>query len=817
MHVSGSRPSGPRLPPSPESPPSVPATPTSPMPILSHSTMGITGKTHVYSPIADDEDGIQHVLPIVPNRRPHMLSVADAPYNDSRLSRRSQYLTISEAVHDSSQPEFDPERLYPIDGKGVGKGGLGSPPTPDFRESKISPSLFPLGLPKPSKKHPFSSSFEAPNWRQLLIHVVLCLIAYPILQIFVVIARNKSLFWSRLFVGAGCGLLGFVLGVSLLQLGRNILEAATWATVIHQSKIPDGPGVRLRDLAVHTSDATSSLSALRLLWDRNTYEGAARDYRRTYDRRPWTLFILFFLLIVGTTSCLSFVFGRVVTIKTNVMRQGETYEEIGIKGDMSDVDIQKANELEGSFNNTNITWTLAPFSAHGGLPSVSSFTHGNDTVYFAETIMSQLLPDGSGFGTFDEKMTAVSTDNDHDSTQQASVQIERTATSSVEPGSTLRFPKWGIRIKCARIPDGNADMIPRGSSTKLTYVFVPRDTLQGLFSWFEMPLPANFSAPLNMSNIAAANDTLPATIKPEDLAMSANFTDNGVAHSLFSYPLTMGEEGNGWQSLEVVLVRMNTIYAPNGTFLRNIDVDIPDGTMNIGYDAAICLELYEPWVVEVYNSTVGAPSSTRIVGKGPSIVNENSNERLSEKKLDDPNVKSKLNSTGLEGVVNKIVKVILTISSKYTNSDMYQDNGRDAYYVPSPTILSYCDAGEGAMGYTVLSEDLFAISRAMADASNVLPYFVGSGDSLARSYSDRVLSTADIEPMQMIVVLIIVLFMGVLAALFVPKLPLALYSWMAAFYADELVGERPAIGMGRNMEIQEIAELVGNMKFRYVN
>ncbi|KAF9004740.1 hypothetical protein BDQ17DRAFT_1354599 [Cyathus striatus] len=780
MKRTGSRPSGPRLPPSPESPPSVPATPTSPMPILSHSTMGITGKSHVYSPIADDEDGIQHV-PIVPNRRPQVLSVADAPYNDSRLSRRSQYLTISEAVHDSSQPEFDPERLYPIDSGGVGKGGLAS------------------------------------------IHVVLCLIAYPILQIFVVIARNKSLFWSRLFVGAGCGLLGFVLGVSLLQLGRNILEAATWATVIHQSKIPDGPGVKLRDLAAHTSDATSSLSALRLLWDRNTYKGAARDYRRTYDRRPWTLFILFFLLLVGTTACLSFVFGRVVTIKTSVTRQDEIYEEISIKGDMSDVDIQKANELMASFNDTRITWTLAPFSAHGGLPSVSSFTYGNDTVYFAETILSQLLPGGSGFGTFDEKTTAVSTD----STQQTSVKIERAATSSVEPGSTLRFPKWGIRIKCARIPDGNADMIPRGNST-LTYVFVPRDTLQGLFSWFEMPLPGVFNAPLNMSNIMAPNDTLPATTKPEDLAMSAGkFYDNGVAHSLFSSPLTMGQEGNGWVSLEAVLVRMNTTYAPNGTFLRYSDQSVPDMDGNptrIGYDAAICLELYEPWVIEVYNSTVGAPSSTRIVGKGPSIVNANSNERLIKKKLNDPNVKSKLNSTGLVGAVNKIIKVILIISSEYTNSDTYQDNGRDSYYVPSPTILSYCDAGEGATGYTVLSEDLFATSRAMADASNVLPYFVGSGDSLARRYSDRVLSTADIEPVQMIVVLIIVLFMGVLAALFVPKLPLAvprrgfeLYSWMAAFYADELVGERPAIGMGRNMEIQEITELVGNLKFRYVS
>ena len=36
----------------------------------------------------------------------------------------------------------------------------------------------------------------------------------------------------------------------------------------------------------------------------------------------------------------------------------------------------------------------------------------------------------------------------------------------------------------------------------------------------------------------------------------------------------------------------------------------------IGYDAAVCVQRYEPWVVETYNTSIASPSILRIVGKG---------------------------------------------------------------------------------------------------------------------------------------------------------------------------------------------------------
>ena len=104
--------------------------------------------------------------------------------------------------------------------------------------------------------------------------------------------------------------------------------------------------------------------------------------------------------------------------------------------------------------------------------------------------------------------------------------------------------------------------------------------------------------------------------------------------------------------MENILVRLNTSFAPYGTFGTK-GVPVPDENGNdtfIGYDAVDCLELYEPWVLEVYNSTVGFPSSMRIVDKAAEIKDMNT-EKLKEKRLGppvfDPLVQQVWNSTNM--------------------------------------------------------------------------------------------------------------------------------------------------------------------------
>ena len=113
-----------------------------------------------------------------------------------------------------------------------------------------------------------------------------------------------------------------------------------------------------------------------------------------------------------------------------------------------------------------------------------------------------------------------------------------------------------------------------------------------------------------------------------------------------------GQDGKGFITVENILVRLNTSYAPNGAFgLEGSSIPDVNGTATfIGYDAAVCLELYEPWVLEVYNSSIGSPSSTRIVDKAAEIKDMNT-KRLKEKRLgkpvSNPLVKRVLNSTNM--------------------------------------------------------------------------------------------------------------------------------------------------------------------------
>jgi hypothetical protein len=80
---------------------------------------------------------------------------------------------------------------------------------------------------KTRKRSPFGSGFEIPQWRQLSIHFILCAITYPCLIFFIMMAKGTPLFYTRIFVGAGCGIMGFALGLSLMELAKGIIEACS--------------------------------------------------------------------------------------------------------------------------------------------------------------------------------------------------------------------------------------------------------------------------------------------------------------------------------------------------------------------------------------------------------------------------------------------------------------------------------------------------------------------------------------------------------------------------------------------------------------
>lgn len=117
--------------------------------------------------------------------------------------------------------------------------------------------------------------------------------------------------------------------------------------------------------------------------------------------------------------------------------------------------------LETFFNvpapkNYTSTWSLTPFSATAHLPQDRSFNITRrtgsgkfDSVHFAETYTKQLVPGGTGFGTFFRNTTAVWAN----------------ASGTGEPmskaiGTIIRWPRWGERTVCRTIEEmGNGSII----------------------------------------------------------------------------------------------------------------------------------------------------------------------------------------------------------------------------------------------------------------------------------------------------------------------------------------------------------------------
>lgn len=78
-----------------------------------------------------------------------------------------------------------------------------------------------------------------------------------------------------------------------------------------------------------------------------------------------------------------------------------------------------------------------------------------------------------------------------------------------------------------------------------------------------------------------------------------------MAHSFKSFPVTMGEDGSGWLQIEIVLVRLNQAYAPNSTFGAYAYADPTYKSSRVGYDVAICVEEFKPYMVDAYNNVRG--------------------------------------------------------------------------------------------------------------------------------------------------------------------------------------------------------------------
>jgi len=59
--------------------------------------------------------------------------------------------------------------------------------------------------------------------------------------------------------------------------------------------------------------------------------------------RPWSLFIIFYVILILAAAALPFILGRVINISTRLEHQLRTYTETTIWGDLSESDIAAAD------------------------------------------------------------------------------------------------------------------------------------------------------------------------------------------------------------------------------------------------------------------------------------------------------------------------------------------------------------------------------------------------------------------------------------------------------------------------------------------
>ncbi|KAG8687284.1 hypothetical protein FRC08_012066 [Ceratobasidium sp. 394] len=567
---------------------------------------------------------------------------------------------------------------------------------------------------------------------------------------------------------------------------------------------PDG-GITLEQLNDYVADHGSPWAAIRLLFSRAfQHKGARRTRRRKYDQTPWTLFIMLFLFAAVISTCLVFIFGRIVDIYTKQERQLNKYYETTVIGDLSVEDTQRARVLaDQAYSNFNITWSLTPFSSSGLIPTGRSFTESRlklnpqaahdvtDVVWFAETYPDQLAPSGLGFGTFDDQLIADLSNSK--------------APVTESKGQIVRWPRWGIRVGCTSLDGLDKYLVPVSSVNNMTYLFVPKTTMYSIFESMDIPYPA--LPPANFTALMIGEDKPPANVSEADIAVTAKWWQNGVAHSFMSIPASNGADGNGWLQIEIVLVRLNQAYAPNSTFSVHAQADV-DYPSPVGYDVAVCVEEFKPYMLDAYNNTAGSPTTLGLLHRGldfDQLVNTPQMTTIKD------GVQWGINSTGK----------FAAFASAHDNSRnvMLKDNGRDFYYVPNPTLVSFTN-GSGPLGYTKLDASRVANTLAKSDSQHLLPYLAGSQPIVARAYLDKTVAYIKISQLWLAVLLLIMLFLGYIVAIFVPRLPLGLprrdfgvFSWLAAIEGDAIVGL--PTGVGRYEHLEELERRGRHIKVRY--
>ena len=243
--------------------------------------------------------------------------------------------------------------------------------------------------------------------------------------------------------------------------------------------------------------------------------------------------------------------------------------------------------------------------------------------------------------------------------------------------------------------------LPRISRSGLlnhTYVLVPKYFLRGLLGVCGTDLPTGFdgidsisddvpvSSNINLSTISYFREffPIPLTLVVSDPRTTVGFDDDGKNVSPHSAVISDGYNGGdrGLVTVETVLIRLDTKYVPSGRFPVYSNMSIPQysgAKIGIGYDAAVCVQMYELWITETYKPSITSPSILRVVEKGCSSTSPSPGGSIRGPPLAKPRC---LNATGKDIAFEK-VDLLGQFQMRVVNRPK---SGIDFPYATSPTV-----------------------------------------------------------------------------------------------------------------------------------
>jgi len=213
-----------------------------------------------------------------------------------------------------------------------------------------------------------------------------------------------------------------------------------------------------------------------------------------------------------------------------------------------------------------------------------------------------------------------------------------------------------------------------------------------------MDLPAQFTEP-ELGDLDPG-DTIPSNIDTSTISFLGEFSsvplaffvpklcttvrmpDSGVSIAAHTFTYNeINQTGNpGFTAIETVLIRINTGFTHSGGFpvyqnktLRGDGMTLVGN--RIGYDAAVCMHKYEPWIIETYNTSIASPSALRIVEKGGGSTSPPPSGNIRGARIAKMGY---LNTTGKA--------IAFGIAHANSLNQMVKDSGRS--YLPSSTVGS---------------------------------------------------------------------------------------------------------------------------------